>query len=230
MGNEPQRTLNIRYFAKPLIAVLLLIAVAFAQAGYDNYKPKKLPGTLDVSPVIVKFFDLGFDPTAASFYWINTMPKIIKMLNGDFSYAKDVKTVIEIDPKLSFPYVYSVLTLPAFPQYADGTAMAIEIGERGLKEADTDWRIPFYLATTYFLELKDSETALLYFDIAARTPGIPTSTKRYALNFGISSNLREQTEDLWRAIFESTKDDFTKERAKAYIERPLHQNQPRLEL
>ena len=93
------------------------------------------------------------------------------------------------------------------------------IGQRGLANADPDWRIPFYVATNYYLELKDKKDAQWYYDIAARTPGVPAFAERFGLNFGIGSNEREQTKQLWETIRDTTNDGFTKQRAQAYIDR-----------
>jgi hypothetical protein len=75
------------------------------------------------------------------------------------------------------------------------------------------------MATDYFLELKDDKNALWYYNLAAHTPGIPDYALRFSLNFGIKSNERQKTEDLWATIRDSSNDEATKERAQAYIDR-----------
>ena len=75
------------------------------------------------------------------------------------------------------------------------------------------------MATDYFLELKDDKDALLYYNLAAHTPGIPDYALRFSLNFGIKSNERQKTEELWATIRDSSNDPDTKERAQAYIDR-----------
>ena len=164
---------------------------------------------------------MGFDPAVSSFLWATTMPEILDLFVGKTEYFKDLSFVNAIDPKMSYPYAFSVLTLPAIPtqDYASATDEAMIIGQKGLQDADPDWRIPYYLATNYYLDFKDSKDALTYYDIAARTPGIPQYAERFALNFGIETNQRQKTEDLWATIRDTTNDQFTKDRAQAYIDR-----------
>lgn len=203
------------------------IAIAFVfasviglQFAYDDVKPASLPGTAgSFSPGAVRIFDFGFHSTAASFIWIPTMPEILDMLHGRTEYLTDEAYVNAVDPKLSYPYAFSVLTLPAITTYPAALTDSVSIGQAGLANADADWRISYYMATNYYLYLKDTKDAQLYYDIAARTPGVPGFAKRFALNFGIGANQRQQTEELWETIRDSTNDQFTKDRAQAYIDR-----------
>src|SRR3989338_3998290 len=91
------------------------------------------------------------------------------------------------------------------------------MGERGLEEADSDWRIPYYLATTYHIFKHDRINAVKYFDIAARTTDAPDSVKRIAINYGTAPDVRQQTKEIWLSIFETSGDEVVRERAKLYI-------------
>jgi hypothetical protein len=44
--------------------------------------------------------------------------------------------------------------------YKDRISAALAIGNEGINNADPDWRIPYYMAADYFLELKDDKNAL----------------------------------------------------------------------
>jgi hypothetical protein len=134
-------------------------------------------------------------------------------------YLADEKYVNAIDPKLSYPYAFTVLVLPAVSNYKDRISAALAIGNEGINNADPDWRIPYYMAADYFLELKDDKNALWYYNLAAHTQGIPDYALRFSLNFGIKSNERQKTEDLWATIRDSSNDEDTKDRAQAYIDR-----------
>jgi hypothetical protein len=114
-----------------------------------------------------------------------------------------------------------VLTLPIVPTstYPDALQQSIAIGQEGIKNGDPDWRVPYYMATNYFLQLKDTKEALVYYNLAAQTPGIPQYAERFALNFGIETNQRQTIEQLWATIRDSTNDPDTKARAQAYIDR-----------
>jgi hypothetical protein len=211
--------------SKIIVIVLLFLAIVVLQYDYDL---KKLPAPAALasytSPEFVRLVDMGFHATIASALWANTMPEILDLFRGHTEYLGSVAYVSAIDPKLSYPYAFSVLTLPAIParDWAGGDAsdtIALAIGTHGIANADPDWRIPYYMAIDYYLDAKDAKDALTYFDIAARTPGVPDYAQRFALNFGIGTNSRSKTEELWQTIASSTNDEASKERATAYVTR-----------
>lgn len=208
--------------SKILVMAFLLGLVVLLQYQYDATKiTLASDSTSGVSPFMVRVADMGFHPAVSSFLWATTMPEILDLFVGKTEYLKDLAFVNAIDPKMSYPYAFSVLTLPAVPakDYPDGVAQSILIGQEGLKNADPDWRIPYYMATNYYLALKDTKDALVYYNIAANTPGVPQFAARFALNFGIGTNQRQKVEELWGTIRDSTNDPDTKARAQAYIDR-----------
>jgi hypothetical protein len=209
-------------FSKSALVVFSLLLIVLLQYEYDATKmtlPSEASGS-GVTPFMVRMADLGFSPAVASFLWTTTMPEILDLFNGHAEYLNDVAFVNAVDPNMSYPYAFSVLTLPAIPlkDFQGGLEDALAIGSQGLRSADPDWRIPYYMAMDYYLGLNDTKDALTYFDLAARTPGVPQFAERFSLNFGIGSNQRETTKELWITIRDSTNDEFTKARAQAYID------------
>lgn len=209
-------------FSKLALVIVSLALIVLLQYEYDATKIMlpSAPGGNGVTPFMIQMVDLGFSPAVASFLWATTMPEILDLFNGHTEYLGDVAFVNAVDPKMSYPYAFSVLTLPAIPlaDFQGGLKDALAIGNQGIQNADPDWRIPYYMAMDYYLGLNDTKDALIYFDIAAHTPGVPQFAERFSLNFGIGSNQRETTKELWVTIYESTNDPMTKERAQAYIE------------
>jgi hypothetical protein len=203
--------------------ILLLAAIAGTQAAYDTMAVQtnaSLPSL--ITPETVRMLDMGFDSTAASFLWVSTMPDILDLFRDNTDYLSGVAYLTAVDPKLDYPYAFSVLTLPAIPtstHYLTGLQDAMAIGRQGLEHADPDWRIPYYMATNYYLELNDPKDALWYFNLAGQTPGVPYYAKRYAENFGAEQRNRDKTRDLWESIRDTTNDPDTKARAQAYIDR-----------
>jgi len=206
---------------KAVTIVLLLALVGLLQLEYDATKIN-LPAstTQTVSPFMVRLLDMGFHPAVASFLWATTMPEILDLWRGRTEYFTDLAFVNAVDPKMSYPYAFSVLTLPAVPAAADPQALtqANTIGEQGIASADPDWRIPYYMATNEFLYDKNDTAAAEDYNIAAQTPGIPAYAERFSLNFGIETNQRQKTEQLWETIKDSTNDPDEKARAQAYID------------
>jgi hypothetical protein len=206
---------------KSAVLIFLLAAVVLFQFGYDATKPAIVSSaSVGLSPDFIRGVDVGFHAGVGSFLWARTMPEILDaVLNRSMEYIPDEGYVNAVDPKLSYPYAFTLLLLPAAEHYAARIADALAIGGRGIRDADPDWRIPYYMATDYFLELKDSKNALWYYNLAAHMPGIPDYALRFSLNFGIKSNERQKTEELWATIRDSSNDPDTKARAEAYIDR-----------
>ena len=202
------------------ILLFLFAAIVLFQYGYDATAVSASSAPVRLPPDLVRAVDMGFHAPVASFTWINTMPEILDLFfNGKTEYFSDLDFVTGVDPKMSYPYAFSVITVPLMTSIPNAVQAANAIGERGLAVADPDWRIPFYIATNYYLELHDKEDALRYYDIAARTPGVPSTTERFAINFSIGFGSREQTKALWTVIRDTTNNEFTKNRAQAYIDR-----------
>ncbi len=202
------------------VLVFFFAAIIFFQYEYDSVAISNSSVSVKPSPDFIHVIDLGFHAPVASFTWISTIPEILDLFfHGKTDYISDLDFVTSVDPKMSYPYAFSVLTLPALTTYPNVVSIANAIGARGLATADPDWRIPFYMATNYYLDLKDRESALRYYDIAARTPGVPSTTQRFAINFSAGFDTRTQMKSLWITIRDTTNDDFTKRRAQAYIDR-----------
>jgi len=214
----------LRSGATPKISFLLVMLglVIVAQYAYDATRvapSAAIPGTS--SPEMVRMVDMGFHAAVGSFLWAGTMPEILDFFHGRSEYFPDLAFLNGVDPKLSYPYAFSVLTLPAIPRQLlpDAVAQAQAIGQEGIANADPDWRIPYYMALNYYLELKDLKDATWYFNVAANTPGVPSYAERFALNFGIDQKERDRVRNLWATVYESSNDPDTKARAAAYVTR-----------
>jgi hypothetical protein len=211
--------------AKLAVIALLFALVALLQLEYDANRTQ-FSATAGIAsggmtPVMVRMLDMGFHPAVASFLWATTMPEILDLWErGRTEYFPDLAFVNAVDPKLSYPYAFSVLTLTAVPtsSYPDAFAQSVKIGEAGMANADPDWRIPYYMATNEFLYAHDQQKAAWYYNLAAQTPGVPQYAARFALNFGIETNQRKKTEELWATIRDSSNDPATKARAQAFID------------
>lgn len=201
-------------FVNTAIIILLFEAIAISQY-YSDVQKKELPL---VPPTIIpeqaiKLVDLGLHSAAASAMWIYTIQNVTEHAD---KLPQLIENVTTIDPKFSYPYAFAALTIPSFlfPGFPD---KAVEIAKKGILEADQDWRIPYYLATTYHIFFKDREEAALYFDIAARTPGAPDKIKTIAHFYGTAPSVREQTKQIWLSIYEESRDESVKETAKNYL-------------
>jgi hypothetical protein len=207
--------------SKSILLVVLFVAIIASQIAYDATKISLPAGTASgISPEFVRLADMGFHGAVGSFSWIQTMPEILDLyFRGNTKYLADLDFVNQVDPRLGYPYAFSAITLPALVRLPNHDAIAVAIGARGVRDADPDWRIPYYTAADYYLDLKDTASAIRYYDIAAHTPGIPAYAKQFALNFSLFPDDRAKTEALWVTIRDTTNDETLKERAQAYIDR-----------
>ncbi len=212
--------MNLSLTLKRVFAILLLAGAITSQYVYDENRLKNPPVALPpLSLGFVKAFDLGLNSATAGFYWVNQVIFELPTLKFGFDqYSKDLGLINGLDSRFSFPYYWTVLILPS-TTYPDSINAAIEIGERGVREADPDWRVSFFLATLFHLYKNDHVSAAKYFDTAARDPKAPYYIKRFSENYGIAPNVRQQTEQVWEAISQSSDDPETKARAGAYLTR-----------
>ena len=205
------RLYNLKVFFKVAMVLALLLTVVTTQYYSDIQKktrPLIPPNTIPAE--IIKMVDLGLHSAAASLMWIYTIQQAI-YYPGEL--PKLIQNINKLDPRFSYPYAFGALILPAF----DMKNQAVELAKRGITDADSDWRIPYYLATTYHIFLKDRENAALYFDMAAKTLGAPENIKIVASRYGTSKNAREQTKTIWESVYENSDDALVKESAKAHL-------------
>ena len=117
-----QNKFQLNTFGRTLVLALLFFAVILSQYGYDVAKISSAAATANAaatvaessfSPSFIHMFDMGFDSTVGSFLWVSTMPEILDLFRGRTEYLADERFVNAVDPKLGYPYAFSVLTLPA---------------------------------------------------------------------------------------------------------------------
>ena len=165
--------------------VVLIAAIIFFQYLYDIQKNERLIVPLTIIPAqAIKILDLGMHSATASLMWIYTIQHATE--NAD-KLTDLIDNVTAIDSKFSYPYAFAALVLPDIAHSPD---KAVEIAMRGIENADPDWRIPYYLATTYHIFFQDREKAAFYFDLAARTPGANSKIQTIALSYGTAPTFR----------------------------------------
>jgi len=207
----------LRTYALGIASVLLLGAIVATQAVYDTERPHvPLQAPQPLPAHVLGVATLGLRSATASLLWLQLIQHIGGsggMLDG---VGASLEQMVALDPKFSYPYAFAVLLLPGTS--AEATQQAVDLGTRGVKEDLHDWRIPYYLATTYHLVLKDTAKAALYMNVAANTPGVPDGIKVSAHNYGLRSDLREETKQIWVAIYENSADEVVRGQALQNIE------------
>lgn len=205
---------KIQVFA---LAVLLLGAIVLVQYGADQHKPERVPQLLVPLPAwVLQLTNFGLHSATASLLWLNVVQTIGTPGVSFLGLAAHLDTLTRVDPKFSYPYAFAVLIIPAIDQVE--TPAALEVGKRGIENKLSDWRIPYYVGTTYHMVLKDQKNAAYYLRLAAETPGVPEGIRIMAYNYGTRSDLREQTKQIWIGIYENSQDEVVREQALDNIE------------
>ncbi|OGN01392.1 MAG: hypothetical protein A3B91_03625 [Candidatus Yanofskybacteria bacterium RIFCSPHIGHO2_02_FULL_41_29] len=196
--------------AKPLFIVMLLAGVAFSQYYFDIEKEDRPLAPPVILPAqAMRLGNLGLHSASSVLMWIYS---IQEMATWPKKIPELIMTVTDIDQKFSYPYAFAALVLPPLGFQEE----AFKIGIKGLRNADPDWRIAYYMATSYHIFLKDRSKATLYFNIAADTPGAPEKIKSISARYGIAGHL-EETKRIWTSIYETSDDEIVLERAKRNI-------------
>jgi len=204
--------LSIIKNTKLLITPALLGLIISFQYYYDKLETRRpiIPPTI-IPAQILRLTNLGLDSATGVILWIQAIQKMTDV--PIIILPKLIRNINDIDPKFSYPYAFAALLLPGagFPDEA------VEIARIGIEKNHADWRIPYYLATTYHIFLKDRQSAAFYFDLASITPGAPENIKTIAVRYGARKNPRDQTKEIWTSIYGTTGDDIIKERARDYV-------------
>ena len=196
--------------------LLLFSALILVQYQFDSNRAKiSTPEPNILKSTVVKAADLGLDNAAADVAWLSA----IQYFGGGISKTNEKLSdylflATDLDPKFAYPYAFGALILPA----ANQTDQGISIAKLGIERGITDYKIPYYLAVTYHVNKNDTKDAALYFDMAAHTPGAPAGIKQVAASYGSRSDLRSQTRLIWQGIYDTTKDEVVKQKAKDYID------------
>jgi len=206
----------MKFFIKLLLLLFLFTCAITAQYYFDSGRKKiYIPQPFVWPTPVVKAADLGLDAAASDYVWLSMIQYYGGGRSDSFEKLDDyIKLANDLDPKFPYPYAFGTLILPGEGM----TEEAIKIGERGVKESDPDWRIPYYMAITYHIKLEDSKNAAKYFDIAAETPGAPDSIQVVAANYGSRPDIRAETKQIWISLYETSNDEVVRKRALAYVQ------------
>lgn len=158
-------------------AALILLIITL-QHKHDELSPpfttklKTVHRTLTPSYVL-PYTNFGFSAFLADYYWIRAVQDLVAWDTKDLFYIDYFKNITTLDPKFEYPYLFAIL---AVPQYKDVDTLdrVAEISQKGIDNIKESWKIPYYLATRYYLFTKTYDTSLPYLAIAANIPSAPS--------------------------------------------------------
>lgn len=196
------------------------------QYSYDTwriYTKKPLQATYNeliaphaLNPELTKNISFGFQNLVANWYWL----QVIQYYGGGDPYGEYKKlpklldNVVTLNPKFEYAYTFTLLVVPGEGMGEE----AFAIGRKGMEALPDSWQIPYYMGTAYHINEKDYANAAKYLELAASKPGAPEIAKLLAAVYYSKSDQREIAYNLYRVIYETSEDDYSKERAKHRLE------------
>lgn len=211
----------IRTSQPVFLIALLLTGIVFYQLLADIHRPVGALATRTprLSGATIRLIDAGLHLPVASLLWISKRLEILTLSEKNNSFLHTVELINTIDPQLSTPYAFSVLVMPTIRRCSYCLEAGLAIGELGVRQAEPDWRIAFYLGVEYFTTVKDKVKAAHYFDIAAHSSDAPANIRTFSLNYSSAANERAESKKIWRAVADSAEDEGTRQQALNYLKR-----------
>jgi hypothetical protein len=213
----------------PGYAAVALLALAYVfQLNLDThrfYATKKSAVNVSLNYFIepqppsasaARLSSFGATEFMADWYWLKT---IQYYGGGDPSgeYRKLGELfhlVTDLSPKFAAAYQTGLLILPG-EGFVDE---ALALGAKGQKNLPEKWEIPYYTGLVWHISKKDYTRAAQEFERAASLPNAPANTKLFAAIYYKEAGTRQTAYELFKTLYETSSDDFAKERARKYVE------------
>lgn len=163
---------------------------------------------------------LGFDGLAADLLWFRTVQYFGGRVEHWATFPQLyqlVDTTTSLDPHFLDAYTYGGLFLVIAKQLPQ----AIAIYEKGAAANPSAWQPAHDLGRLYFLELRDYEKALHWWQIADRLPGRPHYLPRFLIRLQAKVGHIETALELWQQMLEQSQNDGIRTIARREIEKLL---------
>ena len=172
MKQSPLQT----FLSRLSILLLVILCVSF-QIKHDDVSPPFTTRLQEVSRTLLPekllpYITFGFKNIITDYYWISAVQDFTVWGKDDTTYLNYFKNISALDPKFEYPYLFNILIIPSRKNITMLNSAA-QLSERGIDAIPTSWKIPFYLATQYYLFTKKLEPSKGYLKIAAHVQGAP---------------------------------------------------------
>ncbi len=146
---------------------------------------------------------LGFDGLAADLLWLRTIQyfggRVERRENFPQLYQL-IDLTTSLDPHFLAAYEYGGLFLVIAKQLPQATG----IYEKGIAANPGRWELPHDLGRLHFLELRDYEKALYWWQITDRLPGRPAYIPRFLIRLQAKTGHLQTALELWQQMLEQT--------------------------
>jgi len=177
-----------------------------------NYYIEPQPPSANVA----RLTSFGATEFLADWYWLQT----IQYYGGGEPSGRYRKLaelfhlVTDLSPKFTAAYQTGLLVLPG-EGFVDE---AITLGQKGEKNLPDRWEMPYYTGLVYHISKKDYAKAAIEFERAAALPNAPANTKLLAAIYHKEAGGRQTAYEIFKTVYETSNNAFTKERARKYVE------------
>ena len=215
------------------ITILSLIGLVITfQAKYDRLSPP-FTTRLQVArrnllpPTILPYITFGFKNAITDYYWISSIQDFVAWNGRETYFIGYFKNISTLDPKFEYPYLFSILTIPQRYKKDISPELSLDevasISQKGIDSIPSSWKIPFYLATQYYLFTKLYDPAIHYLSIAATRKGAPdgvylTYSSFLAGDVGKNKNSFKTAEELIKVIYNNTDNEIIKKLAEKGVQ------------
>lgn len=161
---------------------------------------------------------LGYDQAASALAWLRTVQYYGQHAQSDrvfdmMYHLCDITT--ELDPHFEEPYTFG-----SFVLMTEGKrpSAGMQLLEKGRENNPNSWKLLFETGFIYYISWEDYPKAAEYFTEAARIPGAPEYTRRFAAFVTQRAGEIETSILLWQELAERTTNPQLREKARKKVE------------
>ncbi len=206
---------------KYTLIALCALGVYVSQYGFDDIWASEAYQrrlTRTVLPVkATQRINMGFDNVLSDLFWLQAIQYLGTGVSrgGHPALPTMLENTTTLDPDFEYPYIFSSLILPGEGHIEE----AIEISEKGIKNVPSSWRIPYYAGLSiYQIQLQNYQKAAELVELASTKSDAPESLPYIAAILKSRTNDKIKAYYSWKVVYESTKNEYSKERAKIFLE------------
>ncbi len=194
--------LSLSLVGSVMLAVLIDGRRAHATPGQEW---RLLPDPRYLKPIL-----LGFHGVAADLLWIQIIQYVGAHVETDMKFpqltrALDLET--SLGPRFLEPYRLGALFLLYLTR--DPQA-AVSLLEKGAAANSDHWELPHDLGRYYYLEARDYDQALRWWERAAKLPGRPEYLPRFVARLYARTGHAETALELWSELYRTAQNDYLK--------------------
>ena len=165
----------------------------------------------------LKVVVLGFDNLVADILWLRGIQYFGGHFMGDKNYAmleRIFEVITTLEPSFIDVYRFASMALGEEAQKYQATTALLW---KGVDRNPTRWEIPYDLGFFLLYTVKDYDQALKAYSVATARPGCPDFVQRIIPYIYSEAGRTEIALARWKEIYETAKDDMTREIADRNI-------------